>query len=317
MAQFDFTIRQGDTLPYLTQTFTDSAGNPVNLTGCTVNFVMRTLTAATPAVNAEAEIVDAAAGQVSFAFTSEQTATAGEFMGSWVVSNGSGGQFTIPTMGYLLISIEENLVTAGGAQLVSLAEIKEALSITTDDRSHDSRLTALATGIVPVIEHITGPMLQRSVTEWYDGGSESIILRQRPAISVESVSEWWGPTEHPLTEVSNPTEGTVFSYLFEAPSRVTRRGPGGGTMRFEHGSQTVRIEYTAGLASVPANVREACLQLIRIHYGENQARPLNKAWPSTSTYGDADPTGSIIMGWFVPNTVRELLEPSRKTPGFF
>jgi len=318
VAQFDFTIRQGDSLPYLTQTFTDSTGTPVDLTGCTVHFVMRTLTASTPAINAEAEIVDVATGQVSFAFSSEQTATAGEYMGSWIVTNGSGGTFTIPTQGYLTISIEENLVTAGGSQIVSLAEIKEALNIPSDDRSHDSRLTQMALDIVPVIEHITGPILQRSCTEWYDGGSQSIILRNRPAVSVEAVSEWWGPIEHVLTQVDNPTAGTMFSFQFEAPGRVTRRGPGGSTMCFEYGPQQVRIEYTAGLETVPPNVTEAALQLIRVHYDRTQARPMLRGWIGDGSLDDNEPSnGSMILGFFVPNVVRELLQPSQKTQAFF
>ena len=315
---YDFTIKQSDNVPSLTQTITDSTGAPVDLTNCSVSFVLRTLTSATPLINAPAAIVDATAGKVAFNFTTSQTSVAGQFMATWQIHNGTN-IFSVPTTGYLSVLISESLSTSGGQMLASVAEVKEALNIPSDDHTHDDRLATLINSLTPVIEHITGPILQRSVTEYYDGGEETIILRTRPALSINAVSEWWGPVEHVLTQVSNPTLGTIYSYMVEPNgNRITRRGPGGSTMNFQLGNQVIQVQYTAGMATVGSNITEAVKQLCRIHYDESQARPLGRSWLTNSAYSDSEPTnGSSVLGFYVPNSVRELLAPSRKAPAFF
>lgn len=66
MAAYDFVIKQGDTLPTLQQTLQDTTGAAVNLTGSTVQFVMRSLVSSTPVINAAATIVSASAGTVAY-----------------------------------------------------------------------------------------------------------------------------------------------------------------------------------------------------------------------------------------------------------
>lgn len=315
MATYDFVIKQGDNQPGFTQSITDSNGSPVNLTSCSVNLVVRTLTSSTPFINAAAEIVDAVNGQVQFNFSKTQTANAGEYIANWVVTS-EGLTFTIPTIGFLSISIEENLLTPGGGQIVSLGEIKEALNIPADDRSHDVRLIQMASSITPVIEMICGPILERSVTEYYKGGHSEIILRSRPAVSITSVSEWRGPVEWVLDQVTNPTDGSQWSFLFEAPNKITRRGPGGSTFPFPASPQGVKVTYIAGRSVVPENVREGTLQLLRIHYARTQGRPLLRSWPGDGLNDEQEPSQEIL-GFLVPGKVRELLAPTQRTVGFF
>lgn len=316
MAAYDFVIKQGDTLPVLTWTLTDSSGNPINLTGSTVNLVVRSLVSAEPIVNQAATITNAANGQVSFAFTSAQTAITGTYMATWVITTSTGGQQTVPTDGYLSIAIEESLITPGGNSLVSLSDVKDYMTIPTADKTRDHKLLQMIYGIQPVVEHITGPIVQRQVEEWHDGGQASIILRKRPVLNVLAVSEYRGPVEWSLALVQDPTHGQIYSAEFEPPARVVRRGPGGSSFAFAPGRQTVHVVYTAGLASVPDNVRLATLELIRINFAQTQARPLARAWPTDGGIDDQEP-GREILGFFVPNRVRELLEPSRKAPGVF
>jgi len=314
MAAYDFVIKQGDTLPTLQQTLQDTTGAAVNLTGCTVKFVMRSLVSATPVINATATITDAANGKVTYAFSATDTTTAGTFMGTWTITNGSGQVFTVPTDGYLTIRIEQNLTTTGGNQLVSLAEVKDYLTIPASDKTRDAKLVQMANDLIPVVEHITGPIIQRVVEEWHDGGQASIILRKRPVANVIAISEYIGPVEWTLALVPDPNKGTMYSAKFEPPARIVRRGPGGSTFPFAAGLQTVHVTYVAGRTSVPDNVRLGTLELIRINFSQTQARPLMRGWPTDGSADDIEP-GRELLGFFVPNRVRELLAPTRKAPG--
>ena len=313
MAAYDFVIKQGDTLPVLAQTITDTTGTVVDLTGSTVNFVMRSLVASTASINASATVVSATAGTVSFTFSAGQTAVAGTYMANFVVTK-SGTTLTYPTDGYLSIAIEENLTTIGGSQLVSLAELKDHMNIPATDRTRDHKLLRMANDVIPVVEHITGPIIQRVVEEWHDGGQASITLRQRPVVNVLAISEYRGPVEWTLALVNDPNAGTMYSAKFEAPSRIVRRGPGGSTFAFAPGLESIHVTYVAGRASVPDNVRAATLELIRINFEQTQARPLLRSWPADGSIDDNEP-GTPLMGFFVPNRVRELLAPTRRTPG--
>ena len=73
----DLTIRQGDVTPIFTATIYDQNGQVYPLNGCTVQFVMRLITAATPQVNAVATIVNPYNGEVSYSWQTADTATTG------------------------------------------------------------------------------------------------------------------------------------------------------------------------------------------------------------------------------------------------
>ena len=307
----DFTIKQGDTAPVLTDTLTYSDETSVNLTGATVNLVLRQLTANAPMLNKSATITSATnPATVSYTFTAQDTANAGQFVGNWVVAFSGGSQMTFPTVGDLEVTVEENLTTAGGARIISLGEAKDYLQIPSTDRSRDARLIKFIDQLRPVIEGITGPILQRLVSETYDGGSPWISLRYRPVLSVQSVTEYRGPIPYPLTQVPSPDLGTIYSYMFEPPGRIVRRTVGGGQTSFPNGADQVFVTYTAGYAQVPANITNAALELLRTHFQlTQQGRPR----PGGSQVDDDESTRPI-MGFFVSGRVREMLAPNVRHP---
>lgn len=310
MASADFIIKQGDVLPVLTDTLTFSDGSAADLVGGSVNFVMRALTAAGTTTNAAATIVNAVGGQVSYTFTAQDTAGAGMYMANWVVTFAGGTVMTWPTDGYLEINIEENLTTPGGQQLMSLTEAKGYLNIPSSDRTRDTKLLQFIAELTPVVEAITGPIIQRIISETYDGQGPFISLRNRPVASVNSVTEYRGPIPYPLTQIPTPDLGTIYSYMFEPPGRVVRRTVGGGMTDFPRGLDSIFITYTAGRASVPANVTGAIKELLRIHFQDTQqGRP--RAGGGTNFSEPDDPTAAI-MGFFVSGRVRELLAPTRR-----
>ena len=314
---YDFVIRQGDTAPTLTYTCTDISGNALNLTGATVQFVMRTITSSTPSIQASATIVSATAGTVSFTFTAAQTATAGQFMGTFVVTYSGGGIQTAPADGYLSINIEDNLTTTGGSQIISLAEAKDYLNIPASNKTDDAKLVRMIKGIGPVIEFIVGPVIEKQVDEWHDGGTDTIILRQRPVVNVLAVSEYVGPIEWDLAIVQDPAHGQIYSCQVElATGRIVRRTTGGGTVNFTPGRETVHVVYLAGRTSIDENITFGTLELLRINFSQTQRRrPQVGGDPGFAV--DAQEPGQQIMGFFVPNRVRELLLPSKRRPGMF
>jgi len=310
----DYTSKQGDAGQVLSASLTDNLGNPINLTGGSVTFVSRAMTGVAPTTNLPATIVNPTSGAVSYTVTAADTATAGRYVIEWHYTTAAGVLGTWPVDGYQEWAIEENLVTPGGARLISLGDLKEAMRIQPADRSHDARLLKLLDGLTPVIESITGPILQRQVSETYDGGSWFISLRRRPVISVSQVTEYRGPVPYQLTQVATPDLGGIYSYMFEPPGRIVRRTAGGGITSFPPGADQVFVSYVAGYVNTPANVREAAIDLVKIHYQTSE----QGRRPAFGGGGGADASenlpGGMILGFFVPNRVRELLAPNRRHP---
>ena len=309
----DFTIKKGDTSPTMQTSLVDASGVAVNITGATaVRFVMRSLTGVAPAANALGTVVNAATGVVSYTYTATDTANAGLFQASWIVTFASGAVGTFPTLGYLEISVEEDLITQSTVgRLVGLGETREHLNFAPGDRSHDAELIRMIDAITPVVEFITGPVIQHIYEEKYDGGTAFISVRHRPIVAVNSVIEFRGPIPYELTQVATNNLGTIYSYEFEPTGRIVRRTVGGGMTSFPGGAQTVLVNYTAGYVTVPANIRMGCLELLRVNYQQTQ----QGGHPMFGGGGGSDDVpGVVLMGFFVPNRVKELLAPSRRHP---
>jgi len=313
----DLIIKKGNTRPVLSYTCTRPDASTVNLTGASVKFVMRNPTATGPAVNAAATVTSATApATVSYTFTATDTALAGSYSGEFVVTYADTSTETFPTDGYLDVLVEEDLTTASQVgRLVTLGQAKAHLNIPSSDRSHDAELMNMLDGITPVVEFYTGPVVQRQIVgEAYDGGVSRIVLRTRPVVSVQNVVEYRGPVAYTLAQVITPDQGTIYSYTFNAPGEIVRRTVGGGTTPFPPGYNQVLVSYTAGRLVVPPNVRLGTLELLRVNYQQTQ----QAGRPQYGTGAAMDDwSGQEMLGFFVPNRVREMLAPSRKTPAIF
>lgn len=319
----DLLIRQGDTLPALDQSITDSTGKVLDLTGCTVEFVMRAATAIAPTVSAAASITDASLGLVSYAWGPDDTASAGIYAGIFrVTTTSSGATYTYPNDGYLEISIEQNLSSSGGQTIVTLGEARDHINIKTTDKADDAKLLRFINGATPVVESICGPILVTQYDEWHSGGQTFIMVNRRPSntygttpvFEVQAISEYSGPIEWPLALITSPDQGQTYSAMVD-PSvmgKIVRRSAGGGVQGFPIGPETVHVVYTAGQSCVPENVRQGTLELVRIRFQRTQrGRP--RAGGGTYVADDNQP-GSEIMGFYVPNEVREMMVPNRRFP---
>lgn len=309
----DLIVKQGDAGALLTATFTDAGGNAVNLTGASVTCVIRSSLATTPQTSLPATIVAPTAGTVSYPLTAADTAQSGLYVAEFRAALAAGGICSAPSDGWLEYNVEENLSTPGGARLVGLGEVKEYLNIASSDRTHDAELVRFADAMVPVVEKITGPVLQRTYqNEAYDGGGAVIMLRHYPVIQILSVIEYRGPVPYQLSEITSIDVGSIYSYMYEPPGAIVRRSVGGGMTTFPPGSGAVLVSYLAGFSKVPDNIRMAVLELVRVNYQRTQqmGRPL---FGGSGSGDESDPSGPPL-GFLVPGRVRELLAPNKRPP---
>jgi hypothetical protein len=123
---------------------------------------------------------------------------------------------------------------------------------------------------------------------------------------LNAISEYRGPIEYTLSIVEDPAHGSIYSAMMDMDGIVTRRTSGGGVIAFPAMPRSVHVWYTAGQASVPSNVYEATLELIRINYQHTQQA-------GAAGFG-REPTEEKPMGFFVPGRVYELLTPTRRAP---
>lgn len=146
--------------------------------------------------------------------------------------------------------------------LCALQDVKTYLGITS--ASEDAMLTALVSAASTQIENYCNRIFaQASYTETRNGNDAgAIFVRQFPIVSVQSV------VVSGLV-VPAATDTTSFGYTFDeeriyirrdrwdAPARVS-----GYPVRFERGVQNVVLQYTAGYATIPADLVQACVELV-------------------------------------------------------
>lgn len=101
----DFYIKQGDTLPRLGATLKKVSGAPINLTGATVTFKMRSSAGGSTKVSAVATVLSAAGGTVEYAWQEADTDTEGQFDAEWIVDWGAGLRQRVPNSGFFTVAV--------------------------------------------------------------------------------------------------------------------------------------------------------------------------------------------------------------------
>jgi BppU N-terminal domain len=109
----DFQIKRGDLLPTLVITLLDANGATVDLTSASgAKLAIRIIGSTTPLVYADMVIDNqiASKGQVHYDWQEGDTDTPGEYQAE-VVVNWGGKEQTFPTVGFITITIEDDLET--------------------------------------------------------------------------------------------------------------------------------------------------------------------------------------------------------------
>lgn len=107
MKNATLTQKKGSTLPALKMQLLDSDGCPVNLTGATVKFRMG-VNPGSPKVDANATIVDATTGIVSYSWAAGDVDTVGTYNGEWVATYAGSNVQIVPSSGFVRVIIESN-----------------------------------------------------------------------------------------------------------------------------------------------------------------------------------------------------------------
>lgn len=104
-----FYIKQNDTRPTITATLIDGDGSLASLTGATVSFKMRKVGETAATVDSSASVTSTTNAEVTYTWSSSDTATVGSYEGEFQVTYSSGGVQTFPNSGYIDIEIVDDI----------------------------------------------------------------------------------------------------------------------------------------------------------------------------------------------------------------
>lgn len=257
----------GDTV-LLSTTITDAD------TGLPVNPASLQLTVfppiGTPSVLTLADLDNDAAGDFSYGYTATM---AGPHRYAWLGA-GPGFAETGTFMVWPPLTV------------LGLADAKDHLNITGTDRDEELRRNIISA--TDAIENKTGPMTPKVFTQrlWCHRTSRGVadlgvvVLPQRPVLSVDEIVSAAGRT----VLVTDPD-------VFVAP---------GGVLRFPGSAGQYDITWTAGRTSVPGDLYQALLELLR-HLMQPQRGGASRANQQTAPVPGA--------AYAFPNRVTELIQP--------
>lgn len=178
--------------------------------------------------------------------------------------------------------------------IVSLTEALDHLKWNSASRAADGpKLRLYIAAATPVIEDITGAVLQRTIEQHADGGRSGVAL-------------WERPDEITSVEI----DGTAITdYVANMNAAIVYRGRHGE--RFPSGRQIIKITYTTGATSVDPNVRLGTLELIRHLWQIGQQISSG----SVVEYGQNTQIVTTPSGYAVPKRVLELCSSTYRLPG--
>ena len=104
-----FTIKKGDTSPFLVATLNDSTGTALDLTGASVVFNMGDLDGNSVVSDGSCTIIGEETGRVRYGWVSNDTANAGVFRGEFTVTFASGRIETFPNSTTIRIRIKDDV----------------------------------------------------------------------------------------------------------------------------------------------------------------------------------------------------------------
>jgi hypothetical protein len=253
----------GDTVA-LTFPVTDADGWAADATDVMCTITLPDGTTASP------EVIHVAVGTYTASYT---PASVGHYDVAWVATGTNASAFT-----------DAFNVYAAGAQLLSLAEAKDAVNFTTTD--HDAELRYYLAAATDLIERHVGPILHRAVTEVVDARGGRIRLATTPVVSLTSVVPVMaGGVTYDVNGLTVSPDGVVLSLNRVAivPDRYD-------------------VTYVAGRTGpIPHRWLQAARLLVQ-HLWSTQR---GSSSPGRNRGGDTYPTGSAFT---MPNRVLELLQ---------
>ena len=108
MSDYDVVLKRGDTRHAIRAVLKDAAGNPVDLTDCSVAFSMASLGWST-VIDRAVYVRDAKAGEVWVVWAPGETSVSGVYRAEFSVQYPDNRKETFPNDGYLSIKIMKDL----------------------------------------------------------------------------------------------------------------------------------------------------------------------------------------------------------------
>ena len=149
--------------------------------------------------------------------------------------------------------------------------VQAALGVETGP-GHAADVERMVTAISGRIDELVGPVVNRTVTEYHDGGAGVIRPHQTPLSEVTSLKHADGATVTVYTEDTWGTAGNADGFLVEQSGsyphgpRIFRRA-GGSNVSWAAGHRGIELVYVAGrapdTASVPERYKEAAIEIMR------------------------------------------------------
>lgn len=197
--------------------------------------------------------------------------------------------------------------------VITLAAAKVAINQPAATASHDGQLERFITAISRRMDEVIGPVVNRAVTEYHDGGGCALWPRQTPVSSITTLTEASGTT---TTELTAQTFGTEADYILEQSGSYAhdhRIVKVSGT--FPTGHQNVQLVYVAGraanTAAVNARIVSAAGMIMRRLW-----RRESSSWAQTNVWDEAtEPTLGVGFFKVVDPMIAEFLADEMKPPG--
>lgn len=231
----------------------------------------------------------------------------GLWMGRWVAT---GAVATTSSLTWAL-SVNE----AWPPALIGLDDARAELNFTatTDDDELQGYIYTASALLLnhPAYRVAEVSKVQTFTQDWVRGG-DTVILDYYENVVITSVTEYSGGTGTVLAaEGIDTASPSGYGYRVD-PGGLLRRLSGGYCTSF---LGPVRVVYTAGNASVPWDVRQACLALID-HMWESQQGGAGLGQPPGYDAESLPGSFGDVYGpsFALPNRVKEMLEPYRKAP---
>ena len=268
----------------LTATIVDSTGTPAPPATCTLTITLPDATTQTVVIGG---LTLVSAGVYIYDLVTTESGLHTAAAVSTVPNGADDTSFTI----------------TGSPSPVSLDYVKAHLNmsgVTIDD----AELETVIAAAVSLTEDLIGPVIPRTVTETFNGGTNQIVLRTVPVLTVTSVNELLGQVQFTETADVRGSSYALYGYQLDDGGILTKH-LSGWPAPFFPGIRNVQVIYTAGRATLPAKIQLGIAELVRHLWQTQQGSRSRQAQP-----GDyAAPPDTI------PRLVRELFALDMKLPG--
>lgn len=194
----------------------------------------------------------ATTGKYLYDYTTNVNGLPGLYRGQWLFTL-AGGKTTSYVesfdVGGALVTVDE-----------ALSHLRASGAIRTDpDLDHLQWLCMVATDAVE--RDLGRKLVRRTATEIHDGGSYQILLRNRPVISIVSVTE------------IGVTLSNTFGYVFDPYYGILSRGSTLVPQRFWPGLQNIVVTTLVGETNPPLIARKVALNTIQGMWQAEQLMP--------------------------------------------